>query len=143
MIFFVLLIIYRVLWLAICITSLCLGVYWTVEAWNQWKDAPILTTVLDTGRPIEHIDYPGITICSQGWIQEVVSNAINKQTKEYLENKYNFTSDEIAAIMKNDTSKAKYVEEKEKELYPGATSSVESMTSYMTTNNPVNTRIKP
>ena len=73
----------------------------------------------------------------------MVSNAINKQTKEYLENKYNFTSDEIAAIMKNDTSKAKYVEEKEKELYPGATSSVESMTSYMTTNNPVSTRIKP
>ena len=50
----------RILWLAICVTSLCFGVFWTLEAWNQWKDDPIITTVLDTGI-IEYVLYKELT----------------------------------------------------------------------------------
>ena len=84
------------------------------------------------------MEYPGITICSQGWIQEVVDKAIVKQTEEYIANKYNLDVDTVKEILKNETLKLKYEEDKDKDLYPGATASVSSMASSMTTNNPVN-----
>ena len=40
---------FRLLWLVICIISLALSVFWTYEAWINWKTDPIITTVLDTG----------------------------------------------------------------------------------------------
>ena len=84
------------------------------------------------------MEYPGITICSQGWIQEVVNKAIVKQTEEYIANKYDLDIDTVKDILKNETLKQQYEEEKDKDLYPGATESVSSMAASMTTNNPVN-----
>ena len=84
--------------------------------------------------------YPGITICSQGWIPNVMAKAIVKQTEEYIATKYNLDINTVRDILKNnETLKLKYEEEKDKELYPGATASVTSMASAMSTNNnPVN-----
>ena len=83
------------------------------------------------------MDYPGITICSQGWIQKVVDNAIVKQTEEYMANTYDLDINSIYEILKNETLRLQYEEEKDRELYPGATASVTSMVTSMTTNNPV------
>ena len=84
--------------------------------------------------------YPGITICSQGWIPNVMAKAIVKQTEEYIATKYNLDINTVRDILKNnETLKLQYEEEKDKELYPGATASVTSMASAMSTNNnPVN-----
>ena len=92
------------------------------------------------GRPVEHMKYPGITICSQGWIPNVMAKAIVKQTEEYIATKYNLDINTVRDILKNnETLKLQYEEEKDKELYPGATASVTSMASAMSTNNnPVN-----
>ena len=94
----------------------------------------------DLGRPVEHMKYPGITICSQGWIPNVMAKAIVKQTEEYIATKYNLDINTVRDILKNnETLKLQYEEEKDKELYPGATASVTSMASAMSTNNnPVN-----
>ena len=83
------------------------------------------------------MEYPGITICSQGWIQEVVDRAIVKQTEEYIANKYNLDIKTVKEILQNDTARLQYEQEKDNELYPGATSSVTSMVTSMNTNNPV------
>jgi len=84
------------------------------------------------------MDYPGITICSQGWIQQVVDNAIVKQTQEYIANTHGLDINTIYEILENETLRLQYEEEKDQELYPGATASVTSMVTSMTTNNPVN-----
>ena len=86
------------------------------------------------------MDYPGITICSQGWIQEVVNKAIVKQTEEYLANTHGLDINAIYEILQNETERLKYEELKDKELYPGATASIASMVTSMTTNNPVSNK---
>ena len=85
------------------------------------------------------MEYPGITICSQGWIQEVVDNAIVKQAEEYIANTHGLDINTIYEILhgENDTLRHLYEEEINNELYPGATASVSSMVTSMTTNNPV------
>ena len=42
-----------------------------LQAYNEWQENPVLTTVSTTGKPIKDIEFPAITICSQGAIKEV------------------------------------------------------------------------
>ena len=41
------------------------------QAYSEWQEHPVLTTVSTTGKPIKDIEFPAITICSQGAIKEV------------------------------------------------------------------------
>ena len=59
----------HVLWFFIVCFGTGIAVYMSVDAWNTWKDAPVLTSVSSTGLPLRKIDFPAITICSQGLIQ--------------------------------------------------------------------------
>ena len=62
----------RILW----ILAVCLGtgfaIILSLEAWIDWKDSPVLTSVSSTGLPIQNIDFPAITICSQGLIKVII-----------------------------------------------------------------------
>ena len=65
----------RILW----ILAVCLGTGFAIilsfEAWIEWKDSPVLTSVSSTGLPIQNIDFPAITICSQGLIKVTTYNS--------------------------------------------------------------------
>ena len=57
------------LWFLIVCFGAGVAVYMSLDAWNTWKEAPVLTSVRSTGLPLRKIDFPAITICSQGLIQ--------------------------------------------------------------------------
>ena len=59
----------NLLWLMVVSIGAGIAVYMSVLAWNTWKEAPVLTSVSSTGLPLQKIDFPAITICSQGLIQ--------------------------------------------------------------------------
>ena len=59
----------HVLWLLVVCFGAGVAVYMSLDAWNTWKEAPVLTSVSSTGLPLRKIDFPAITICSQGLIQ--------------------------------------------------------------------------
>ena len=59
----------NILWLLVVCFGAGVAVYMSLDAWNTWKDAPVLTSVSSTGLPLRKIDFPAITICSQGLIQ--------------------------------------------------------------------------
>ena len=59
----------NLLWLLVVFFGAGIAVYMSVLAWNTWKEAPVLTSVSSTGLPLQKIDFPAITICSQGLIQ--------------------------------------------------------------------------
>ena len=59
----------NLLWLLVVSFGAGIAVYMSVLAWNTWKEAPVLTSVSSTGLPLQKIDFPAITICSQGLIQ--------------------------------------------------------------------------
>ena len=54
------------------------------------------------GLPISEIEYPAITVCSQGWISSVTQKAMNYQFKTYAESKghdlSNMTEKEIEGL---------------------------------------------
>jgi len=43
-----------------------LGGYWSVIAYYQWQDNPVLTTVQTSAYPVSNIEFPAVTICGQG-----------------------------------------------------------------------------
>ena len=53
--------------------SVCVGtglaIHMSLDAWKTWKESPVLTSVRSTGLPLQNVDFPAITICSQGLIK--------------------------------------------------------------------------
>ncbi len=44
----------------------------------------MLTTVESTGHPVSELDFPAITICGQGTIDDTVDLATEQQIREYF-----------------------------------------------------------
>ena len=84
----------RLLWLTIVISAAAVGVLWSRLAYHEWQGNPVLTSVHTTGKPISEIDFPAITICSQGSINEVIENVLSHQLNEYAKSKCQGLSDE-------------------------------------------------
>ena len=77
----------RILWGIVVIVAMVLAIYWSITAYNKWRDDPIMTTISTNGLPIQRIPFPSITICAQG-INNLVqlSNIFLTQFKNYVLN---------------------------------------------------------
>ena len=58
-------IIERLLWIVAMIIMLIFASFLSLSAYKEWEDHPVVTTVMSTGKPIEEIEFPAITICAQ------------------------------------------------------------------------------
>ena len=63
------------------------SIFSTVRTYREWKDNPTITTIQTTAYPIKNIEFPAITICSQGTSKDVMDTVILKQFEEYLRSK--------------------------------------------------------
>ena len=63
------------------------SIYSTYISYKDWKDNPIITTVNTTAYPIEDIDYPAITICSQGATEDIMDGVLLRQFEVWLKSK--------------------------------------------------------
>ena len=79
----------RILWVVIVILAFIIAILMTVAAYNSWQADPVLTSVGTTGFPIEEVDFPAITICSQGISDDIIDAALAKQFNDYLDSKGN------------------------------------------------------
>jgi hypothetical protein len=59
----------------------------TIKAYKEWKANPTITTINSTAYPIKNIEFPAITICSQGTSKDVMDTVILKQFEEYLDSR--------------------------------------------------------
>ena len=83
----------RALWVVVVCIFTGLAIGWSVSAYRNWQDYPILTSVATTGYPIEKVPFPSITICAQGAANDIVDAALFKQFERYLaKKKLNFTA---------------------------------------------------
>ena len=115
----------RVLWLIVVIAALTFAIWMSITAYHNWKDNPVLTSVKNTGLPIEKIDFPAITICSQGAANEIVDAALFQQFNDYLVSKISMdNSFESLSVEKQIQS---FLEE----LYPGAEAPPNQLVSMM------------
>ena len=60
----------RILWICLLGVGMALVIYNSLKIYASWKDNPVLTTVSKTGLPISEIEYPTITICAEGSVDE-------------------------------------------------------------------------
>jgi hypothetical protein len=63
----------RIFWSFVILAMLLLGTYWSVVAYSNWQDNPVLTTVKNSALPIKEIEFPAVTICSQGLNTDIVT----------------------------------------------------------------------
>ena len=60
------------------------SIHSTIQTWNEWQDNPIITTINTTAYPIQNIEFPAITICSQGTAKDLLDKVILNQFEAYL-----------------------------------------------------------
>ena len=56
---------------------------------NLPKDSKIMLFSNFTGKPLNEIDYPAITICSQGSMEDMIEEAVKQQFERYAMTKKN------------------------------------------------------
>ena len=47
----------RIFWIITIILMAILGLYWCIEAYNQWQERPVLTTITTTAYAVESVSY--------------------------------------------------------------------------------------
>ena len=62
----------RILWMVLLLTGTYLSIIMAISLYTEWRAKPVLTTVSTTGLPVEKIEFPSITICSQGSVNEII-----------------------------------------------------------------------
>ena len=76
----------RVLWVVLVTLCAILSFYWTYQIYKSWDESPILTTVGTTEYDIEQIEYPSITICTQGSVREIIGKINETRNIKKLKN---------------------------------------------------------
>ena len=56
----------------------------TYKTYVDWKLDPTITVINTTSYPIENIEFPAITICSQGLAKGIMEKVVVLQFKRYL-----------------------------------------------------------
>ena len=60
------------------------SLYSTNKTYVEWQASPTITTINTISYPIKNIEFPAITICSQGAAKDVMDNVLLQQFEEYL-----------------------------------------------------------
>ena len=58
----------------------------------DWQEKQVITTINTTAYPVEHVEFPAITICSQGSAKDLTDVAIYRQFQTFVESKGKPTS---------------------------------------------------
>ena len=80
------------------------SIYSTCKTYIEWQANPTITTINTTAYSIKNIEFPSITICSQGAAKDVVDTVLLKQFETYL-NSRGIKASNISTNLSNSTSK--------------------------------------
>jgi hypothetical protein len=57
----------KIFWILVVAGMITLGTSWSVILYFQWENQPVTTNVLTAALPVDQIEFPAVTICSQGF----------------------------------------------------------------------------
>ena len=60
---------------------------YTYDIYVGWQANPTITVINTTSFPIKNVEFPAITICSQGLAKDIIENVLIQQFESYLESK--------------------------------------------------------
>ena len=76
----------------------------TYNTYVDWRQNPTITVINTTAYPIQNIEFPSITICSQGLAKDIMEKVIELQFKRYLVSKKIITDDTPKANQTDDSN---------------------------------------
>ena len=77
----------RFFWTSVVSLMLILGTYWSIVAYNEWEESPVLTTLTTPAMPVNDIDFPAITICSRGMNEDIFRAAVIRKFLAFAKEK--------------------------------------------------------
>ena len=63
------------------------SIYSTFKTYIEWQANPTITTIDTTAYPIKNVEFPAITICSQGSAKDVMDTVMLNQFESYLKSR--------------------------------------------------------
>ena len=66
----------RALWIVLIGLGAAFAIYGSMRIYRDFQSNPVITSVSTTGFDIREIEYPAITICSQGDVDEVLGKLL-------------------------------------------------------------------
>jgi hypothetical protein len=73
----------RLLWALAVGGFLVLACVWTSDAYQDWTDNPVITTLKDTEKEVAGLEFPAVTICREGLNMDTVYRALQLDFKEW------------------------------------------------------------
>ena len=73
-----------------------LSSWYTYATYIDWQANPTITVINTTSYPIKNVEYPAITICSQGLAKDIVETVFVQQFESYLVSKSIIEKPEIS-----------------------------------------------
>ena len=120
----------RLFWLFVVLSGFTFAAFFSLEAFLAWREFPLITSVSTTAFPIESLEWPSVTLCSQGRGLGATERIFNNQLENYLKKK--------GIDIKSLTDAQKEAEERKflAEKYPGLDENPASMVAAMTSSSP-------
>jgi hypothetical protein len=66
----------KVFWSIVTIAMIILGTYWSICAYQDWRENPVVTTIKTSALPIKEISFPAVTICGQGMNDDIITSGL-------------------------------------------------------------------
>ena len=129
----------RFLWIVIVAVALAFTVFQVITLYKEWEEEPAITTLNTESLPIQKIQFPAVTICPQGSVNNIVDKVLFKQLIEYI--KVNTLKKEEDMIPKNfsDQQILSKINDFLGDMYPGAHDNPSKYVRLLVSNNPQRT----
>ena len=96
----------RLLWLFLFFSSLSLAVYLNFSSYMAWRENMVVTNLRSTGKPVNQVDFPTVTICGSGLHMAGVEDALKE---DFINWRHEMGRTEVNNI---EEDLAKYMEER-------------------------------
>ena len=77
----------RMFWVFVVGCGITFGSHQVISLYKQWETNPVIRALELISLPLEDVDYPGITVCPQGYVKDIMENVLFQQFQNYVLNK--------------------------------------------------------
>ena len=77
----------RVIWAVSVTFFFILAIFFTTNSYIDWQDNLVITTLKNTAKDVTELEFPAVTICSEGLNMDAVSKALARDFTEWSDDK--------------------------------------------------------
>jgi hypothetical protein len=75
----------RIIWTVSVLGFFALAVFFTTNAYNDWQENLVITTLKNTAKDVTELPFPAVTVCSAGLTMATVSRALSRDFAEWAD----------------------------------------------------------